>query len=243
MCAPRLKHPAALIAGEGSMGPALQRAMALLGRQRWLDPFAERAQRSIVGAFKARGEAGQRVKNALHGVWLGHPLHQAITDVPVGAWTTAAVLDLLDTAGGDRFARGADAAIVVGLAGATGAAVSGLTDWSATDGAARRQGIVHGALNGLVSLLYIASLLRRLAGDRAGGRRTAFTAYGIASVSAYIGGHLVAGERVGVDHAPALPEVSDYRPVLAASELAEGQPRRVELDGMPLMLVRRGPRV
>ena len=32
------------------------------------------------------------VKNFLHGVWLGHPLHPLLPDVPIGAWT-AAVLD------------------------------------------------------------------------------------------------------------------------------------------------------
>src|SRR5688500_4935677 len=35
------------------------------------------------------------VKDALHGVPLGHPAHPPLTDVPMGCWMSAAVLDLM----------------------------------------------------------------------------------------------------------------------------------------------------
>ena len=36
-----------------------------------------------------------RVKDALHGVWLGHPVHPMLVQVPVGAFMSAAFLDVL----------------------------------------------------------------------------------------------------------------------------------------------------
>src|ERR671935_201963 len=45
------------------------------------------------------------LKDAISGTWLGHALHPVLTDVPIGAWTSATVLDLI----GGRDARsGAD---------------------------------------------------------------------------------------------------------------------------------------
>ena len=68
-------------------------AIELIDRQGWLDPVGEQLKKSVSAAFAAAGDAGQRVKNALHGTWLGHPLHPVLTDVPLGAWTAARSLD------------------------------------------------------------------------------------------------------------------------------------------------------
>jgi uncharacterized membrane protein len=69
----------------------------------------------------------QRKKNALHGGWLGHPLHPVFTDLPLGAWTTALALDV--AANGDPgMRRAATFAMGAGLTGAVGAAVTGLTE-------------------------------------------------------------------------------------------------------------------
>ena len=106
-------------------------------------------------AYASGGDAGRGLKDVLNGTWLGHPLHPAITDVPVGAWTAALVMDLL----GER--RGAKIAVGVGLAGALGAAASGLTDWLDTYGTPRRLGVVHAAVNGTATLLYAGSWLAR----------------------------------------------------------------------------------
>ena len=61
-----------------------------------LDP-AVKAVRTVVN--KLLGP--QAVRDVLHGVWFGHPLHPVLTDVPIGAWTSAAVLDLLPGTGPD----------------------------------------------------------------------------------------------------------------------------------------------
>lgn len=112
------------------------------------------------GAYEAAGPAGRRAKDALHGVWLGHPLHPVFTDVPLGAWTTALAMDA--AADGDPgMRRAATFAMGVGLAGAVGAAVTGLTDWSETDGQSRRTGLMNGLLNVAATTLFATSFALR----------------------------------------------------------------------------------
>jgi nitrite reductase/ring-hydroxylating ferredoxin subunit/uncharacterized membrane protein len=219
-------------------------AVETLGQQEWLDATGDALQQAVSGAYESAGPVGQVAKDALHGVWLGHALHPVLTDVPIGAWTVTLALDLLEALG-DRhgFGPGADAALVVGLAGAAGAAVTGLTDWSATDGEARRVGLVHGLMNAGVTGLYALSLMARRRGDRVNGRRLALLGYGLTMASGYLGGHLVYAQRVGVDHAAAEDAPRAYTAVLPLAELPDGQPRRVEADGVPVVLVRRGERV
>jgi len=62
------------------------------------------------------GPVGQQAKNAMHGVWLRHPLHPVFTDVPIGAWTTGLVLDAVAARTHDPATQqAADVAIGVGL--------------------------------------------------------------------------------------------------------------------------------
>ena len=115
-----------------------------INRQKWLAPVE--AVLGVVAntTFNKLMPLGQQVRNFLHGTWLGHPLHPVITDVPIGAWTAAAVLDTYELAtDDDTFAPGADIAVGVGLIGAAGAAVCGLNDWNATSGKPKRVGAVH----------------------------------------------------------------------------------------------------
>ncbi|HXT33492.1 MAG TPA: DUF2231 domain-containing protein, partial [Vicinamibacterales bacterium] len=125
-----------------------------------LDRIAEPLSKAVRGAYDAAGPAGQRLKDAAHGVWLGHPLHPVFTDLPLGAWTTALALDC--TANGDEGRRrAATFAMGVGLAGALGAAVTGLTDWSETQGESRRTGLLHGLLNITATTLFATSWAMR----------------------------------------------------------------------------------
>src|SRR5437868_8308653 len=164
----------------------------LIERQEWLEPVESGLQRAVGGTFDSAGTAGRKIRNFLHGVWLGHPLHPVLTDIPVGAWTAALILDLVD----ER--DGADLAVKVGLAGAVGSAVTGLTDWQATDGSARRIGLVHGLLNVAAATLYTLSLVKRKQRDRSAGETLAAIGYAVAFASAYLGGHLVYRKQIGV---------------------------------------------
>lgn len=211
-------------------------------RQGWLDVIGNRLQSAVAAAFQAGGDAGRRVRDVLHGTWLGHPLHPAITDVPLGAWTTALVLD---SAGGNTrgMARAADTAIGVGIVGAVGAAVTGLTDWQHTTGGDRRVGLGHALLNTTALALYVTSFALRRGGARDVARGLSALGFVVATGAAYIGGSLVYKRRIGVDHAPRPESWTDFVPVLPEAELGPGSPRRVEARGVPIVLVRRGDRI
>src|SRR5690349_11674959 len=97
----------------------------IIAQQDWLDPIADKVQPAVTRALAASG--GQPLKDFLNGVWLGHPLHPVLTDIPIGAWTVTAVLDSLEEINShDGLRRGADAALKIGLIGAVGAALTGM---------------------------------------------------------------------------------------------------------------------
>ncbi len=212
-----------------------------IAEQPWVNPASKSVKKSVASAFKALGPAGQPIQNFLHGVWLGHPLHPALTDVPIGAWTAAVTLDVLDMAAADdRLAAGADAAVALGLAGAVGSALTGLTDWHKTDGNARRIGMIHAVLNTTATTLYAFSLAARRGGNRPLGRGLAFAGYALMAGGAYLGGHLVFAERIGVNQTAGEHPPEEFRAVLSTEALVEGQPQRALLDEAPVMLVRSG---
>jgi len=113
-------------------------------RQEWLEPV-EKAMETV--SRTTLQPAGQKVRNFLHGTWLGHPLHPVLTDVPIGAWTTAAALDIYELwSGKKKFAAGSDAALRIGLVTAAGVAITGLNDWKETNRPAKRVGVLHAYL-------------------------------------------------------------------------------------------------
>lgn len=215
-------------------------AMEIIDRQDWLDTAADKLQPAVTQAFEAGGEGGQQLKNFLHGKWLGHQLHPVITDVPVGAWTVAAVLDCAELAGETKYTPGADAAVAIGLAGAVGAAVTGITDWSDTSGSSRRIGLLHGLLNTTAAALYGTSLVCRSKNARGAGIGLSMLGYSIAAASAYLGGHLVFNNQIGVDHtADTQGYPKEFVAVLPEGELAEGTMKRVEANGVPVLLAKK----
>jgi nitrite reductase/ring-hydroxylating ferredoxin subunit/uncharacterized membrane protein len=221
---------------------ALEAAVSVVERQHWLDPVGEKVQGAIAGMWESAGSAGQLVKNFLHGVWLGHPLHPVLTDVPIGAWSVTLALDAADTiAGRNQLHRGADAALTLGIAGAVGAAVTGINDWQHTRDRSRRVGMMHAMLNTVALGFYVGSLVLRRQGRRDAGRGMATLGFGVAMASAYLGGNLVFHHRVGVNHADERLRTRprDFVPVLAENALAEGAMKRVEVDGMRVLVSRR----
>jgi nitrite reductase/ring-hydroxylating ferredoxin subunit/uncharacterized membrane protein len=214
----------------------------LISKQEWLGPVEEGLHNVTHNAFEVPG--GQKVKNFLHGTWLGHPLHVVLTDVPIGAWTAAVIMDAFDSMGPRReYQRGADAAVGIGIIGALCAAAAGLTDWHDVDPPARRVGLIHGLLNVVSVGLFGGSYIARKKGNREKGRGLATIGFGISMAAAWLGGDLVYGQKIGVDHTEwdKLPE--QFTPVLADSAVTEGQPVRAEHQGTPILLVRRGTQV
>lgn len=217
----------------------------VIKKQDWLEPIADRLQPTVAAALGVDGPVGPQVANFLHGTWLGHPFHVVLTDVPLGSWTAAAVLDALEANTGSRaLGRGADAAIKVGLVGAAAAAITGLADWSKIGGGQpRRIGLTHGLLNVTATACYVTSLCLRRSRARRAGRRFALLGLIVSSAAAYLGGHLVYKEKLGVDHTAGYSPPEDFVSVLPEAELAENQLRRVDANGMPVLLVRRSQRI
>ncbi|HEV7839815.1 MAG TPA: hypothetical protein VGO75_17220 [Gemmatimonadaceae bacterium] len=58
-----------------------------------IDQLADPLSKAVRTAYDSAGPVGRQATNAVHGVWLGHPLHPVFTDIPIGAWTTALALD------------------------------------------------------------------------------------------------------------------------------------------------------
>ena len=100
-------------------------------------PFAERLsdqlQHVIQVIVGSQRKPPRRLKSLLNGTWFGHPLHPVMTDVPVAAWILTAIFDIIWLITHTSWAAyGGFVTMIVGLLGALGAIVTGLTDWSDT---------------------------------------------------------------------------------------------------------------
>ena len=206
-----------------------------------VDRVAEPLSHAVRDAYESAGPAGMEMKNAMHGVWLGHPLHPVFTDLPLGAWTAALAIDAC--ANGDRgMRRAATMALGVGLAGALASAVTGLTDWSETSGRARREGLIHGLLNATATALAGIAYLQRINSARDRGRACAWAGYTIALGSAYLGGDLVYGQRIGVNHA-VVDQPEEFTDIAAVADVPDGSMRRARHDDTDVLLVRQRGRL
>lgn len=135
------------------------------------------------------------VRELLRGRWLGHALHPLLTDVPIGAWTSSLVLDLI---GGRESEAATDLLIGVGIAAVAPTAVSGWSDWSEIGAEQRRVGLVHAGANIAAATLFTVSLVHRRRGDRAKGKLTSVLAATALGAGGFLGGHLAYAQGAGV---------------------------------------------
>ena len=199
----------------------------------------DRAAEPVVGVVKRAVGKGP-VKDLLSGTPLGHPLHPLLTDVPIGAFTSAAVLDIL---GGRRGEEAADLLVSVGVLTTLPTAAAGAADWSDTYGAEQRIGVVHAAANLVGLALYVASLLARRRGDRGAGKLLALGGMASMTVGGYLGGHLSYSKGVGVNNAFNEHPPDDWTPVLNDADLVDGKAVAVEANGARVLLYRTGDRL
>ncbi len=94
-------------------------------------------------------------RSPLHTDALGHSLHPALTDLTLGCWTSATLLDLV---GGPSSRHAATLLTAAGIAAAIPTAVAGAADWAQTTGDERRVGAVHALGADAATFLSIASL-------------------------------------------------------------------------------------
>ena len=148
----------------------------------------------------------------LRGEWLGHAVHPMLTDVAIGTWTSASVLDLL---GGPDSSAAAQRLIGTGLLAAGPTAWTGWAEWSAAGSRDKRVGLVHAVTNAVAIGVYAASWLARRRGRHGTGARLALAGAAVSGAGAYLGGHLAEARKVASRH-PAYDELhwgSDRRSV------------------------------
>jgi nitrite reductase/ring-hydroxylating ferredoxin subunit/uncharacterized membrane protein len=208
----------------------LEVAVRGIERLRAADPVA-RAVQGVVRRAVGSGTA----RDALTGRWLGHAVHPMLTDLPIGFWTSAFTLDLL----GGRSSRAAAQRLVgFGVLCALPAALTGATDWSDTTGRDRRVGLVHAALNSAALACFTASWMARRRGRTGRGIAWGLAGSTVATGGGYLGGHLVQRRGVGVDNTAFDEAPETYVATLPASEWTEGAPRRVDIHGTAVAVVR-----
>ena len=182
-----------------------------------------------------------KIKDLLSGTWVGHPAHPMLTDIPIGAWSSAALLDLMELCGRSRAEsrRGADTLVGVGVLAALPTAASGLSDFSdEMDKPVLAAGAAH-ALGSLAATgLFAASWLARLRGKRASGIALSMIGTGVLTAAGFLGGHLSYRKGLGVDHNAFDHPLSEWTGVMNAAELADGEPQQLAVAGHEIMLYR-----
>jgi nitrite reductase/ring-hydroxylating ferredoxin subunit len=184
------------------------------------------------------------VKDALHGTWLGHPLHPVLVQVPVGSWASAGLLDAIPP-----LRRAATVLIGTGVVMSVPAALSGAADWSEQEIGVRRLGALHAVANTVALGLYVGSLAARARGRGTLGRVLAYAGLGVAGGSAAVGGHMSYAQSSGASHAATAARslTSDWIDLGPLDDLPEGRPALRTGTGsgvaVPLAVVRRGARV
>ncbi len=171
----------------------------------------ERDQR-LDGAARRLGATGRRLDTGrsgalLRGDPLGHPVHPALTDLPIGCWTSAAVLDL---AGGRASRPAAQRLVALGVVTVLPTVASGLVDVSRREEPARRIGAVHAAANVLATTFYVWSWRDRRRGRHLRGVVLGGVGAVVATVGGVLGGHLAFGTTTDV----AEPRPSDLTTTL-----------------------------
>ncbi len=174
-------------------------------------------------------------RDVLHGLPLGHPVHPLLVQVPIGAWVSSAVLDLLP----DR-RRSSEALIAVGLAGAGPSAVAGWVDWAELPPEQARVGLVHAAANISAVGLYAASLAARLQGRTGRGRLLAMAGLACVGIGGALGGHLAYRQAAGANHAEAVPHLvgPGWHRLGPVSAFPVGRAVRATVDGVDVVVVR-----
>jgi uncharacterized membrane protein len=141
--------------------------------------------------------ADPKRRDLLHGKQIGHALHPLLTDLPIGAWTSANLLDLF---GGEESRPAARKLVGFGLLCAVPTVITGAAEWAMTTDGPRRVGVVHAGSNSVGFMLYGASWLARKRGNHSRGVGYALAGSLFATVGGFLGGHLAIGRKVGSRH-------------------------------------------
>jgi nitrite reductase/ring-hydroxylating ferredoxin subunit len=201
--------------------------MSYLERAKVLDRLIAPVQRA------ARLLPPGRARDALHGVWLGHPLHPVLVQVPLGTWLSASLLDVWP--GNETASR---RLVLTGLAASAPAALAGTADWSEQHEQQMRVGVVHALANVTALALYTAS-----AAIPARARSLRLAGLAAAGAGGFLGGHIAYRQSAGANQSEPVPHLVEpgWHDLMSAAELGEldGQnPVKRMLGDIPVVVVR-----
>ncbi|GAA3126856.1 hypothetical protein GCM10010466_17120 [Planomonospora alba] len=198
---------------------------------------SSRLDRPIRGLAKAvRRRIGPgRLRDLLHGVPTGKPLHPPLVTFVVGCWAATSVIDLTGT--GSRAAR---TVLTAGLGAALPAVASGITDWSVIHREQQRVGFVHAITNLTAFGLYAGSLALRIGGRERAARLLSYAGLGAAGLGGFLGGHLSYRQAVGANHADSVAHLVPlgWYDLCSLNDLPNGRPVARRLGYIDLFVLR-----
>ncbi len=208
----------------------------------WADPLGDLMQRifrAVYGPFPA-------LRDFLHGTWLGHPVHPMLTDIPIGAFVVAFVLDLV----GPSPSPGSTWAIAIGFVSMLAAAVAGYADYLDLSGTSKRVGSIHSTTMLLAAALYFIALGTRLLwwGPADPGAVIALSVWTanagllLVLVGGYLGGELVFNLGSQVDRHAWRGGGTKWQ-ALDLESVPEDKPTKAKAGAQTLIVVRRGEKI
>jgi nitrite reductase/ring-hydroxylating ferredoxin subunit len=214
--------------------------------ERWARPWARLwngTARVMNAVFGALGRPGKLLQDFLNGAWLGHSLHPVVVDVVVGGSTVALLLQLLAWLGVADLRTAIVWTVALTWLAGVSAVVTGLTDFKDTASGNERNLVgLHGLINIVATAGFIAAFVALLAGADGAAGWLIVVAFGILSVGAFIGGHVVFkyGYMVNRNAFARGKAAKEFTAVLAVADLPEETPTQAMLGTTALVVVRRG---
>jgi nitrite reductase/ring-hydroxylating ferredoxin subunit len=200
----------------------------------WAKPFGEFNHRWLSALFQPM----RPVKDLLNGTWLGHPVHSAATDLPIGALAVAIVLEWLGQP------TAANIALLVAVVSMLAAIATGLADYTDVDGTARMRATVHATVMLIALALFVISLLIRNGNppDRMVATVLVLVGFGVISLGAAIGGDLVFLIGTHINRHAWRGAGTKWVPLELGGlvDIPEGGPTKVKAGANTLILVRTG---
>jgi nitrite reductase/ring-hydroxylating ferredoxin subunit/uncharacterized membrane protein len=212
--------------------------VARVDRLGWLRTLSDWLTASL-GPWRERHQDNLAIELLHGGRWLGHPIHPALSDLPIGLWTGSMLLDATEREAGSG--PGIDPAGVLSAAGIVAAAatvITGLTDWTVSNDQDRRVGLFHGLLNTVALGLQTASFGTRMAGSRGTARALGAAGLAVTGAAAYFGGHLVFSKGVMVSRVAWATGPRRWVRALREADLTSDSPTAAEAEGRQVLLYR-----
>lgn len=212
-----------------------------VGRWQWLSGLNDSVS-GVVQPLYDRTRDNLAVELLHGGRWAGHALHPALSDLPIGLWSGAVVLDSLgkDVAVSRHRLDPAAALSAAGLVAAVGTVVTGVADWNVSDGADRRVGLFHGVLNVAGVALQGAALTARLGGHRGSAHLLSAMSIAVTAAAGFVGGHLVQGRAAMVNRVATFTGPTKWVRAVSEADLTDGAVVGVEVEGRQVLVHRSG---